>query len=82
MGEHLHRLIVGNRGWRVPAGITASGAEAGYDGTHGPYVQLPPGRYRMTALVTPDAAAKPTCSANPSPRCRRGHLAKAPAAAE
>ena len=26
--------------------------------THGPYVQLPPGRYRMTALVTPDAAAE------------------------
>jgi hypothetical protein len=57
MGEHLHRLIVGNRGWRVPAGITASGAEAGMM-THGPYVQLPPGRYRMTALVTPDAAAE------------------------
>lgn len=56
LGEHLHRLIVGRSGWRVPRGITCSGESAGFL-AHGPYVRLPEGSYSATFLVVPDADA-------------------------
>jgi hypothetical protein len=56
MGEHLHRLVVGKAGWRVPSGITCSGEVEGFL-THGPYVHLAAGRYTATFLAVPDAAA-------------------------
>ena len=57
MGEHVHRLIVGKAGWRVPSGVTCSGQSEGFL-THGPYVPLPPGPYVATFLVVPDASAE------------------------
>jgi len=56
LGENLHRLIVGRAGWRVPAGITCSGEAEGFL-AHGPYLELPPGDYTVTALVVPERGA-------------------------